>query len=172
MAVYSDSDGWQNQQFQKLGEFALEFGDYEVEISVPEDHIVASTGELQNSSDVLTSTQRKRLDEARRSFDKPVLIITTEEATQNEKNKSTKMKTWKFNATNVRDFAFASSRKFIWDAQAVQFSDHVTMAMSYFPKEGLPVWQEESTKAVVHALEVYSEATFEYPYQYLMYSLK
>ena len=164
MAVYSDSDGWQNQQFQKLGEFALEFGDYEVEISVPEDHIVASTGELQNSSDVLTSTQRKRLDEARRSFDKPVLIITTEEATQNEKNKSSKMKTWKFNATNVRDFAFASSRKFIWDAQAVQFSDHITMAMSYFPKEGLPVWQEESTKAVVHALEVYSEATFEYPY--------
>jgi len=164
MAVYSDSDGWQNQQFQKLGEFALEFGNYEVEISVPEDHIVASTGELQNSSDVLTSAQRKRLDLARNSFDKPLLIITPEEAIQNEKSKSTKMKTWKFNATNVRDFAFASSRKFIWDAQAVQFSDHVTLAMSYFPKEGLPVWQEESTKAVVHALEVYSEATFEYPY--------
>ncbi|MFD2824430.1 M1 family metallopeptidase [Lacinutrix iliipiscaria] len=164
MAVYNDTEGWQNQQFQRLGEFALEFGDYDVEIKVPEDHIVASTGELQNSENVLTSTQRKRLDLARQTYDKPVLIITPEEAIQNEKSKSSKLKTWKFKAKNVRDFAFASSRKFIWDAQAVQFSDHQTMAMSFFPKEGLPVWQEESTKAVVHALEVYSEATFEYPY--------
>ncbi|MGB5821186.1 MAG: M1 family metallopeptidase [Saonia sp.] len=164
MAVYNDTEGWQNKQFQKLGEFALEFGDYDVEIKVPEDHIVAATGELQNQADVLSTEQRKRMAQARTSFDQPILIVTPEEAAGNEKKKASRTKTWKFRAKNVRDFAFASSRKFIWDAQAVQFSDHITMAMSFYPKEGLPVWSEESTKAVVHALEVYSEATFEYPY--------
>ncbi|HEY5687542.1 MAG TPA: M1 family metallopeptidase [Yeosuana sp.] len=164
MAVYNDTEGWQNQQFNRLGEFALEFGNYEVNITVPEDHIVASTGELQNIGEVLNKTQIKRLDEARKSFDKPVLIVTKEEAEANEREKSTNLKTWKFKADNVRDFSFASSRKFIWDAQAVKFSDHNTLAMSFYPKEGLPVWQEESTKAVVNALQVYSESTFEYPY--------
>ncbi len=164
MAVYNDTEGWQNQQFRRLGEFALEFGDYDVKITVPEDHIVASTGELQNGSDVLTKTQQQRFEMAKKSFDKPVMIVTTEEAIQNEKTGSMKLKTWHFKAENVRDFAFASSRKFIWDAQAHQFNDHATMAMSYYPKEGLPVWSEESTKAVVAALEVYSEATFDYPY--------
>ena len=164
MAVYNDTEGWQNQQFNRLGEFALEFGNYEVNITVPEDHIVASTGELQNIGEVLNKTQIKRLDEARKSFDKPVLIVTKEEAEANEREKSTNLKTWKFKAVNVRDFSFASSRKFIWDAQAVKFSDHNTLAMSFYPKEGLPVWQEESTKAVVNALQVYSESTFEYPY--------
>ncbi len=164
MAVYNDTEGWQNQQFNRLGEFALEFGNYDVEITVPEDHLVASTGELQNATDVLTKTQIQRMETARKSFDKPVLIVTQEEAVANEKAKSTKLKTWKFKANNVRDFSFASSRKFMWDAQAVKFSDHTTMAMSFYPKEGLPVWQEESTKAVVNALQVYSESTFEYPY--------
>jgi hypothetical protein len=164
MAVYNDTEGWQNKQFNRLGEFALEFGDFEVDITVPEDHIVASTGELQNPETVLTKEQRQRMLEARQSFDKPVMIITPEEAIQNEKTKASKLKTWKFHAKNVRDFAFATSRKFIWDAQAYQFSDHVTMAMSFYPKEGLPVWSEESTKAIVAALEVYSAATFEYPY--------
>ena len=164
MAVYNDTEGWQNKQFQRLGEFALEFGDYDVEIKVPEDHIVAATGTLQNSENVLSDTQRKRMDQARGSFDKPIMIITLQEATANEKKRSNKSKTWKFSAKNVRDFAFASSRKFIWDAQAVKFSDHTTMAMSYYPKEGLPVWSEESTKAIIAALDVYSEATFEYPY--------
>ncbi len=164
MAVYNDTEGWQNQQFQKLGEFALEFGDYEVEITVPEDHIVASTGALQNSESVLTKTQRKRMALARKSFDKPVMIITKEEAEDNEKQKSSKQKTWKYSAKNVRDFAFASSRKFMWDAQAVKLPTNTVMAMSFYPKEGLPVWQEESTKAIMHALEVYSEATFDYPY--------
>ncbi|SHI81670.1 M1 family metallopeptidase [Algibacter luteus] len=164
MAVYNDTEGWQNQQFQKLGEFALEFGDYEVEITVPEDHIVASTGELLNSESVLTKTQLKRLEQAKKSFEKPVMIITQAEAEANEKEKSKKQKTWKFHAKNVRDFAFASSRKFMWDAQAVKLSTNTVMAMSFYPKEGLPVWQEESTKAIMHALEVYSEATFDYPY--------
>lgn len=164
MAVYNDTEGWQNQQFQKLGEFALEFGDYDVEITVPEDHIVASTGSLLNSESVLTKTQRKRMATAQKSFDKPVMIITKEEAEANEKQKSTKQKTWKYSAKNVRDFAFASSRKFMWDAQAVKLPTNTVMAMSFYPKEGLPVWQEESTKAVMHALEVFSEATFDYPY--------
>ncbi|GAA4965386.1 M1 family metallopeptidase [Algibacter aquimarinus] len=164
MAVYNDSEGWQNQQFQKLGEFALEFGNYDVEITVPDDHIVASTGKLQNEEAVLNKTQRKRFELAKKSFDKPVLIITKEEAEANEKTKSNKQKTWKYTANNVRDFAFASSRKFIWDAQAVKLPTNTVMAMSFYPKEGLPVWQEESTKAVMHALEVYSEATFDYPY--------
>ncbi|WP_396600702.1 M1 family metallopeptidase [Algibacter sp. R77976] len=169
MAVYNDTEGWQNQQFQKLGEFALEFGDYEVEITVPEDHIIASTGLLQNSESVLSKTQRKRLEQAKKSFDKPVMIITKEEAEANEKQKSTKQKTtkqktWKFQAKNVRDFAFASSRKFLWDAQAVKLPTNSVMAMSFYPKEGLPVWKESSTMAIMHALEVYSEATFDYPY--------
>jgi hypothetical protein len=164
MAVYNDTEGWQNQQFQKLGEFALEFGDYEVEITVPADHIIASTGELQNPESVLNKTQRKRLEDAKKTFDKPVMIITKEEAEANEKLKSTKQKTWKYSAKNVRDFAFASSRKFMWDAQSVKLPTNTVMAMSFYPKEGLPVWQEESTKAIMHALEVYSEATFDYPY--------
>ncbi|MCR8668808.1 M1 family metallopeptidase [Aestuariibaculum sp. M13] len=164
MAVYNDTEGWQNQQFRRLGEFALEFGDYDVEITVPEDHVVAATGELQNSENVLTKTQRKRFDDAKKSFDKPVLIITQEEAAANKKTKSSKTKTWKFHAENVRDFSFASSRKFIWDAQAVKLPTNTVMAMSYFPEEGLPVWEEESTKAIKNALEVYSEATFDYPY--------
>ena len=164
MAVYSDTEGWQNQQFQKLGEFALEFGDYDVEITVPADHVIAATGLLSNSKDVLTKEQLKRMDKAKTSFDKPVMIITQSEAEANEKTKSTKQKTWHFKAENVRDFAFASSRKFLWDAQAVKLPTHTVMAMSLYPKEGLPVWQEASTTAIRHALEVYSEATFDYPY--------
>ena len=164
MAVYNDTEGWQNKQFQRIGEFALEFGDYDVEITVPEDHVVAATGTLENKKEVLTSTQIKRLSTAENSLNKPVLIITPEEAIANEKTKATKTKTWKFSAKNVRDFAFASSRKFIWDAQAVQLPTNKVMAMSFYPKEGLPTWSEESTKAIKNALEVYSEATFEYPY--------
>ncbi len=164
MAVYNDTEGWQNQQFQKLGEFALEFGYYNVEITVPADHIVASTGALENPENVLTKEQRKRFNTAKTSFESPVMIVTPEEALANEKDKSKKTKTWKYSAKNVRDFAFASSRKFIWDAQAVKLPTNTVMAMSYYPKEGLPVWPKESTKAVKQALEVYSEATFDYPY--------
>ena len=164
MAVYNDTEGWQNQQFQKLGEFALEFGNYDVEITVPADHIIASTGVLQNSASVLTKTQKNRLEQAKKSFDKPIMVITKEEAETNEAQKSTKQKTWKFIAKNVRDFAFASSRKFMWDAQAVKLPTNTVLAMSFYPKEGLPIWKKASTKAIMNALEVYSEATFDYPY--------
>ncbi len=164
MAVYNDTEGWQNKQFMRLGEFALEFGDYEVELTVPADHIVAGTGSLVNEREVLTAKQRQRLEQARKKYDEPMMIITPEEAKENESSKSSGKKTWKFKAENVRDVAFASSRKFIWDAYSVKLPTNTVMAMSFYPNEGMPVWSEESTVAVKHALEVYSEATFDYPY--------
>lgn len=164
MAVYDDYEGWQNKQFLGRGEFALPFGDYEVEITVPSDHIVASTGTLENPGDVLTKDERQRFEKAKSSFDKPILIVTEEEAIKREKSNSSKTSTWRFTADNVRDFAFASSRKFIWDAQAVKIGDKTPLAMSFYPKEGNPLWEEESTKAVVNTLETYSKYTIEYPY--------
>ncbi|GAA0891705.1 M1 family metallopeptidase [Fulvivirga kasyanovii] len=164
MAVYDDYEGWQNKQFIGRGEFALAFGDYEVNITVPADHIVAATGELTNAKEVLTKTQYDRLEQAKKTFDKPVFIVTEEEAIANEKSRATKNKTWKFAAKNVRDFAFASSRKYIWDAQAVKLATNTPLAMSFYPKEGNPLWADESTKAVKNTLEVYSERTFDYPY--------
>jgi hypothetical protein len=162
LCAYTDYRGWQNRQ--TLGaEFTLEFGDFHVEITVPDDHIVASTGELQNAEDVLSKDQRERLAIAQKS-DKPVYIVTEEEATTNESTKPAGKKTWKFAASNVRDFAFASSRKFLWDAQGVELSDKRIMAMSYWPKEGQPLWGQYSTAAVAHTIRVYSRFTFDYPY--------
>lgn len=164
MCVYNDVEGWQNKQFLGRGEFALPFGDYEVNITVPSDHIVGATGELQNASSVLSSKQRSRMKEAAKS-DSPVLIVTQEEAEEAEKEKASGEKTWTFKATNVRDFAFASSRKFMWDAQGVKMeSGKTVLAMSYYPKEGNPLWERYSTKLVAHTLEVYSKYTVEYPY--------
>jgi hypothetical protein len=164
LCTFDDFEGWQNKQFQRLGEFALEFGTFNVSITVPSDHIVASTGALLNSKEVLTGKELDRLTKAQTSFDKPAMIVTVEEAKEKEKTKASTKKTWKFKADNVRDFAWASSRKFIWDAQAVKLKTNTVMAMSFYPKEGLPVWSEESTKAVKNALEVYSAHTFDYPY--------
>lgn len=163
MAVYNDHDGWQHKQFLGAGEFALTFGDYDVSITVPADHILGSTGVLQNPRDVLTETQRQRLEEAR-TADKPVLIVTQQEAEDRETNRAEGTRTWRFKAENVRDFAFASSRKFIWDAQGVPFGDRTVMAMSYYPKEGNPLWERYSTRTVVHTLKTYSKYTFDYPY--------
>ncbi len=164
MVVYSDNIGWQNKQFLGSGEFTLNFGDYKVAITVPSDHIVAATGELQNPKDVLTPEQRKRFDQARSSFDEPVIIVTEDEARENEKNREKGLKTWVFQAKNVRDFAFASSRKFIWDAMAVDVNGKKPLAMSYYPKEGNPLWEQYSTKAVAQTLETYSKYTIDYPY--------
>ncbi|CAI8156616.1 MAG: Uncharacterised protein [Flavobacteriales bacterium UBA4585] len=164
MAVYNDVEGWQNKQFLGQGEFTLPFGDYKVDITVPSDHIVASTGELMNASRILSSKQRARLAKAKKSYDDPVIIVTQEEAEAAEKNKATSTKTWTFEAENVRDFAFATSRKFIWDAQAVDISGKTTMAMSYYPKEGNPLWEQYSTRVVAHTLKVYSKFTIDYPY--------
>jgi hypothetical protein len=164
MAVYNDVEGWQNKQFLGQGEFTLPFGDYKVDITVPSDHIVASTGELTNASRILTSKQRTRLAKAEKSYDDPVIIVTQEEAEAAEKNKASSNKTWTFKAENVRDFAFATSRKFIWDAQAVDIGGKTTMAMSYYPKEGNPLWEQYSTRVVAHTLKVYSKFTIDYPY--------
>ncbi|HTH55565.1 MAG TPA: M1 family metallopeptidase [Cyclobacteriaceae bacterium] len=164
MCQYDDIEGWQNKQFQRLGEFALEFGNYKVNITVPADHIIGSTGWLQNAKEVLSATEADRLEKAKTSFDKPLVIVTEDEAKAKEKTKSTAKKTWRFQADNVRDFAFASSRKFIWDAQAVKLPTNTVLCMSFYPKEGLPTWSDESTKAVKNAIEIYSKYTFDYPY--------
>jgi len=164
MAVYSDFQGWQNKQFLGSGEFALTFGNYDVKITVPSDHVVAATGVLQNSMDVLTKDQQKRFEKAKTTFDQPVIIVTQEEAIEKEKSPSTVESSWHFVAENVRDFAFASSRKFIWDVMAVDLGEKKPLAMSYYPKEGNPLWEEESTMAVKKTLETYSKYTIEYPY--------
>lgn len=163
LAAYTDYEGWQNKQFLGSGEFTLEFGDYKVALTVPSDHIVASTGVLQNPKTVMTSTQRKRYEKAK-TADQPVMIVTEDEAREAEKGKAKGMKTWIFHAENVRDFAWASSRKFIWDAMGVKVGDSRPMAMSYYPKEGNPLWEQYSTKAVAQTLETYSKHTIDYPY--------
>ncbi len=164
LAVYDNVEGWQNMQFWGRSEWALEFGDYDVKITVPADHIVDATGELQNEKRVLTKEQQKRFEKARTSFDEPVFIVTQDEAEIAEKGRSNKTKTWHFNAKNVRDFAFASSRKYIWDAMAVNINGKTVMAVSLYPKEGNPLWEEHSTRVVANTLEEYSKMTFDYPY--------
>ena len=164
LCVYNDVEGWQNYQFWGNGEFALEFGDYQVNITVPSDHILEATGSLQNPKDVLTRQEYKRFQESATSFDKPVIIVSQEEATAKESGFSTKKSTWKFKAINVRDFGFATSRKFIWERQAVQVGSKKVMAVSLYPKEGNPLWEEYSTKAVLQTLKSYSKYTFDYPY--------
>jgi len=164
MVVYSDNEGWQNKQFLGSGEFTLNFGDYHVELTVPADHIVASTGELVNAKSVLTPEQRRRYERARTTYDQPVMIVTEEEAREAEKGKASGEKTWIFEAENVRDFGWASSRKFIWDALAVKVGERSPLAMSFYPKEGNPLWEQYSTKAVAQTLKTYSHFTIDYPY--------
>jgi hypothetical protein len=164
MAVYNDVEGWQNKQFLGRGEYALPFGNYDVKITVPSDHIVGATGTLQNAEEVLSSEQLERLEAAKENTEDPVFIVTESEAKSTEKKKAKGEKTWHFQAENVRDFAFCSSRKFIWDAMAVKFGERTVLAMSYYPKEGNPLWERYSTRVVAHTLKVYSKYTFDYPY--------
>jgi hypothetical protein len=164
MCVYDDVVGWQNKQFLGRSEFTLPFGDYKVSITVPADHVVAATGMIKNPQQVLSKTEIERFEKAKTTFDKPVVIVTQDEAVAKEKTKSKEKKTWQFDATNVRDFAFATSRKFIWDAMAVKLGTTTPLAMSYYPKEGNPLWEKESTIAVKNTLEVYSKYTIDYPY--------
>jgi hypothetical protein len=164
MAVYSDVEGWQNMQFWGRGEFALTFGDYEVNITVPADHMMEATGELQNRKDVYTTEQLKRWELAQKTFDKPVVIVTQEEAEAATKGFSDKKKTWKYKAKNVRDFGISTSRKFMLDAMAVQLASNKPMAISIYPPEANPLWGEYSTRAVAQTLKTYSKHTFDYPY--------
>ena len=166
VAAFTDYEAWTNKEFLGRGEFTQEFGNFVVEIDVPADHIVASTGVLSNARAVLTSTQRERLEQAKKA-DKPVFVVTPEEALENEKAGTDQRKIWKFEAEQVRDFAWASSRKFIWDAQGYQQGGNVqplVMAMSFYPKEGGDLWQKYSTASVIHTMEVYSRFSFDYPY--------
>jgi aminopeptidase N len=165
LAVYSDYEGWHNKAFLGSGEFTLEFGDYDVSITVPADHVVSSTGELANP-DILTAAQRDRLARAR-TASAPVYVVTPEEAAAAERGRASGTRTWTFRARNVRDFAWASSRKFIWDAMGVKQDDAanpLVMAMSFFPKEARPLWDAYSTKSIAHTLDVYGEFAFPYPY--------
>ena len=164
MAVYNDVEGWQNSQFWGRDEFALPFGDFEVNITVPADHVLDGTGELVNRKEVYSKEMMKRYEKAEKSFDKPVIIVTQEEAEAAEKQNSTATKTWKLHAKNVRDFGFATSRKFIWDMMAVKIGDKNIMAVSMYPKEGNPLWEQWSTRSVASTLKSYSRMTFDYPY--------
>ena len=164
--AYTDYEAWTNKEFLGAGEFTLEFGDYQMELTVPADHIVSSTGTLENAKEVLTKVQRDRLKEAE-TAKRPVFVVTAEEALENEKEGTDEQKTWKFKADNVRDVAWASSRKFMWDAKGYQqggAAQPFVMAMSFFPKEGGDLWKKYSTESVIHTMEVYSRFSFDYPY--------
>ena len=163
MAVYSDYQGWQNKQFLGNGEFALPFGDYRVSITAPADHVVGATGVLQNPNDVLSSAQRQRLAQAA-SAKNPVLIVSPQEAERAEQSRAKGTKTWTYAAKNVRDFAWASSRKFIWDAMGIKENGNNVLCMSYYPKEGNPLWGKYSTEVVAHTIKTYSKFTIPYAY--------
>ncbi len=163
MAAYNDVSGWQHKQFLGSGEFTLEFGNYRVRLTVPDDHVVSATGTLQNPQDVLTPAQRQRLRQAE-TAKQPVFVVTPQEARANESSKPRGKKTWVYHADNVRDFAFASSRKFIWDAQLHNVEGNRVMAMSLYPNEAEPLWSKYSTHSIIHTLNVYSRYSFAYPY--------
>lgn len=165
MCVFSDFEGWQNKQFVGRGEFALVFGDYEVEMTLPSDHMVGSTGECTNYKEMLTSAQYNRWMTAQKATT-PVQMVTLDEAKENEKTPiSNKMKTWKYTAKNVRDFAWTASKKFVWDAMPHYNTEgSKAMCMSYFGKEAYPIYSVNSTKAVAHTLRTYSQYSIPYPY--------
>lgn len=163
MAVYSDFKGWQHNQFTGGAEFALTFGDFKVKITTPADHIVASTGECTNLKQMISAAQYNRWTQAH-SATQPVEIVTLDEAKAAEASKSTGTKTWVFEAKNVRDFAFNSSRKFIWDAMQIEINGKKIIAQSYYPKEAYTLWSKYSTKVVAHTLRTYSKHTINYPY--------
>lgn len=165
VCAYTDVRGWQNKAFLGRGEFALEFGNYKVAITVPDNHIVASTGELKNAKNVLKPEWQERLKKAE-SVKEPMFVITPAEAKKNESTKPTGTKTWVFEAQNVRDFAWASSKKFIWDAvrHKLATNQKPVWAMSFYPNEAEPLWSKYSTHSIIHTLNVYSKFTFDYPY--------
>ena len=163
LAVYSDFQGWQHHQFTGRGEFALTFGNYKVAITVPSDHVVMATGACQNYPAVLSPAQLARWNKAQTSAE-PVEVVTLEEAKKAEKTKATTQKTWVFNAENVRDFAFGSSRKFIWDALAANVEGKKVMCMSAYGKEAYGLYRPFSSKAVAHTIKTYSKFTIPYPY--------
>lgn len=163
MCVYSDYQGWQNKQFTGRGEFALVFGNYKVKMTVPSDHVVCATGVGLNYAQVLSKAQMQRWQEAQNSKDVKE-IVTLDEAKAAEKTKATNTKTWIFKADSVRDFAWGSSRKFVWDAMPSVYENKKTMCMSFYPKEAYALYRKYSTKTVAHTIKTYSKYTIPYPY--------
>jgi hypothetical protein len=163
LCVYSDFKGWQNQQFTGRGEFALTFGNFKVQMTVPADHVVLSTGECQNYPMVLSAAQQARWKQAQTAKE-PIEIVTLAEATAAEKTKLTTKKTWIYKADNVRDFAWTSSRKFVWDAMPITVEGKKVMCMSGYGKEAYGLYRPYSTKAVAHTIKTYSDFTIPYPY--------
>ncbi|WP_316821634.1 M1 family metallopeptidase [Pedobacter gandavensis] len=163
MAVYSDYQGWQNKQFEGRGEFALVFGNYKVNMTVPADHVVGATGECQNYTQVLNSTSLKRWNAAQ-TAKAPVEIVDLQEAKSALTKKATGTKTWTYVAENVRDFAWVSSRRLVWDAMATHINGKKIMSMSYYGPEAYPIYSRYSTKVIDHTLKVYSKHTIPYPY--------
>jgi hypothetical protein len=164
LCAFTDYQGWQNKQFLGDAEFALTFGNYSAKITVPSDHILGATGVLQNPKEAIDKKYYDNFLKAQQTFDKPVIIASQKEAEEREKNKASGKKTWAFKAENVRDFAFATSRKFIWDGMMVDVNGKKVLAMSLYPREGNPLWEKYSTHVVAHTLKSYSRRTFDYPY--------
>lgn len=164
MAVYNDVEGWQNSQFWGRDEFALPFGNFDVSITVPADHVLDATGKLLNRKEVFSKEMMKRYEQAKRSYDTPVQIVTEAETEAASKGFSTATKTWKFRAENVRDYGIATSRRYMWDMMAVKLGNKDVMAVSVYPPEGNPLWSEWSTKVVASTLKSFSRMTFDYPY--------
>lgn len=163
LCVYSDFKGWQHKQFTGRGEFALTFGNYDVEVTVPADHLVAATGECQNYAQVLSPVQLQRWQKAQTAKE-PVEIGLLAEAVTAEKSKSNSTKTWRYKASMVRDFAWTTSRKYIWDAMPTVVEGKKVMCMSFYPKEAYSLYRKYSTKAVAHTIKIYSKFSIPYPY--------
>ncbi|WP_367914139.1 M1 family metallopeptidase [Leadbetterella sp. DM7] len=165
MAVYSDFQGWQHKQFTGRGEFALAFGDYKVNITVPADHVVGATGVCLNYDKVLSADQLKRWKAAQNETREPVEVVTKAEMESAIRSKATTKKTWTYEAKNVRDFAFVSSRRLVWDAMKTDgIEGNTPMAMSYYGPEAYGLYRKYSTKVVAHTLRNYSKHTISYPY--------
>jgi hypothetical protein len=163
MCVYSDFQGWQNHQFTGRGEFALTFGNFHVQMTVPADHVVGGTGECQNYAAVLSAKELARYNQAKAATS-PVQIVTLDEAKNKENHPTAATKTWVFQANNVRDFAWTSSRKFIWDGMGQPVDGKNVMCMSYYGKEAYGLYSKYSTKLVAHTVKSYSHFTFPFPY--------
>ncbi|HEV8176258.1 MAG TPA: M1 family metallopeptidase [Gemmatimonadales bacterium] len=161
LAVYDDVRGWNTDQYLGQGEFYLEYGSFDVSISVPANMLVAATGTLRNPTQVLTATQRARLTRARNS-DSTVIIRGLDEVSDPASRPLSRsgMHTWRFTADSVRDFAWAAARHFVWDA--ARANGGKTLAMSFYPPSAEPVWNQ-STQYVRFAVDNYS-SWYRYPY--------
>lgn len=165
MCVYDDIRGWNTNPYLGSSEFYLEYGDFDVNITVPSNHFVVSSGELINASEVYTTEQQKRFKNASQS-DETLLIRTKGdvEVAVNTNNKSSK--TWHFKMENSRDFSWASSAAFILDGARINLpSGKKSMAISAYPieSESNEAWGR-STEYTKASIENYSKRWFEYPY--------